>query len=41
MNNQAAFCFLASFCFLSPNAGNQQRPTVQLKLTDLTKFVRF
>jgi hypothetical protein len=43
-NNQtASFCFLApqaSFCFLDKNSKQQQRPTVELQLSDLTKTVR-
>lgn len=41
-NNQASFCFLApqaSFCFLDKGS-NQQRPSVKLQLSDLTKSVR-
>jgi hypothetical protein len=38
--NQASFCLLApqaSFCLLS-SASAQERPNVQLQLTDLTKL---
>lgn len=40
--NQASFCFLApqaSFCFLDKD-NNQQRPSIKLQLSDLTKSVR-
>lgn len=41
--SQASFCFWekkAGFCFWNQDGKQQQRPSVELKLSDLTKTVR-
>lgn len=41
--SQASFCFWkgkAGFCFWDRDGKQQKRPTVDLKLSDLTKTVR-